>query len=94
MEAYKKTQKEAVMEYVDFNGSIIPAKMIGKTWNGLFFGTEITRRCRELRQSGFFKSEREGKFEKFFKAGHEIAKEIKTPKDQTTLFEMPILRSN
>jgi len=94
MEAYKKTQKEAVMEYVEFNGSIVPAKMIGKTWNGLFFGTEITRRCRELRQSGYFKSAREGKFEKFFKANYEMVQIAREEKEQSKLFDLPIITSN
>jgi len=60
------TQKELVMSYVETFGEIIPAKIGGKPWNGGFFGSETSKRCRELRQEGRLASTSEGKFEKFY----------------------------
>lgn len=58
-----KTQKELVIEYVKTFGEIVPAKIGGKQWNGGFFGSETSKRCRELRHTGELLSHKEGKFE-------------------------------
>ena len=60
------TQKQLIKKYIEQNGFIIPAKMGGKAWNGGFFGSETSKRCRELRQAGILRSESIGKFEKFY----------------------------
>lgn len=62
------TQHELIIEYVKFNGSILPAKMHGKVWNEHMFGSEINRRCRELREDGKLTSAREGRFTIFYLA--------------------------
>jgi len=45
-------QEELVMNYVKLNGSIVPAKMSGRTFEVGFFGSEISRTCRRLREKG------------------------------------------
>ena len=60
------TQKQLIMAYVREYGSIIPAKISGEMFMGKMFGSESSRRCRELRESGQLKSEGMGKFEKFY----------------------------
>jgi hypothetical protein len=59
------TQKELIMEYIDLYGSILPAKMAGKVFKGEMFGSETSKRCRELRRAGKLVSHSEGKFEVF-----------------------------
>ena len=54
------------MRYVEKFGSIIPAKMGGKVFMDTMFGSETSKRCRELRREGKLDSERVGKFEKFY----------------------------
>ena len=60
------TQKELVIEYIKEFGSILPAKMQGERYKNTIFGSETSKRCRELRQEGELKSKRAGKFEVFF----------------------------
>lgn len=62
------TQHQLVIEYVKFNGSILPAKMSGKVWNDYMFGSQIDRRCRELREGGHLRSKKEGRFTRFYLA--------------------------
>lgn len=62
------TQHELVIEYVKFNGSILPAKMSGKVWNDHMFGSAIDMRCRELRKDGVLTSTRDGRFTRFYLA--------------------------
>lgn len=76
-----KTQKELILDYVKTFGEIIPAKIGGKPWNGGFFGSETSKRCRELRQAGMLTSYKEGKFEvyklpEFHSQAHEAFKPI------------------
>ena len=63
---HKPTQKELVLAYVAEYGHILPAKMGGVVWSGHMFGSETTKRCRELRAEGKLWSEPQGKFEVFF----------------------------
>lgn len=60
------TEKQALYDYIKANGEAIPAKLHGKVWMGHFFGSEVTRRARDLRKEGKVVSEKEGKFEKFY----------------------------
>lgn len=60
------TQKQLVLYYVQEHGSIIPAKMSGTIYKGKMMGSEISRRCRELRTEGKLRSEGVGKFEKYY----------------------------
>lgn len=53
------------MDYIETFGAMIPAKMAGKAWNGGFFGSETSKRCRELRKEGKLVSENVGKFERY-----------------------------
>jgi len=59
------TQYEQVIKYIEIHGSIIPAKCHGE-WEEGYFGSETSKRCRELRAKGVLQSVREGKFEKFW----------------------------
>lgn len=59
-------QKELIIDYIKQTGSIIPAKMSGVIYKGQMFGSESSRRCRELREAGIVKSEMAGKFERFY----------------------------
>lgn len=60
------SEKQALYDYIKTFGECIPAKLHGKVWQGHFFGSEITRRARDLRKEGKVVSEKEGKFEKFY----------------------------
>lgn len=60
------TQKELVLEYLREFEFIVPAKMSGKVYKKTMFGSEISRRCRELRADGILESIGEKRFEKFF----------------------------
>jgi hypothetical protein len=60
------TQPELVKKYISEFGFIIPAKNIGRSYGGGFFGAELSRVCRELRKKGVLDSRPEGKYEKFF----------------------------
>ena len=73
------TQRELIMCYLWEHKSIIPAKMSGEIYRGTMFGSETSKRCRELRKEGKLESVQDGKFEKFFAAG-EKPKEIPTYK--------------
>lgn len=61
-----KTQHDLIIEYCNFYGEIVPAKVAGKPFNDGFFGSETPKRCRELRQSGKLRSRKAGKFEVFY----------------------------
>lgn len=60
-----KTQHELILDYVKEYGSIIPAKMSGMIYKGIMFGSESSKRCRELRTQGILISHKKGKFEEF-----------------------------
>lgn len=60
------TQHELIKEYLAVNDSILPAKMAGIVFMGYMFGSETSKRCRELRKKGVLESEKDGKFEKFY----------------------------
>lgn len=61
------TQKQIILEYIDLHGSILPAKMAGQVFKGVMFGSETSKRCRELRKAGYLLSHREGKFEVYMR---------------------------
>ncbi len=60
------TQHELVLAWVAKEGYIVPAKMGGRMFKGEMFGSETTKRCRELRKQGKLLSRREGRFEVFY----------------------------
>jgi len=60
------TQKQLVLEWVKQFGSITPAKMSGKIFMGKMFGSESSRRARELREEGKLDSRSNGMFEEFY----------------------------
>jgi hypothetical protein len=60
------TQKELTLKYVSEFGFIIPAKNIGRSYGGGFFGAELSRVCRALRKEGVLDSYKDGKFERFY----------------------------
>lgn len=68
------SQKQLIMELVREHGSILPAKMAGVIYKGIMFGSETSKRCRELRAIGSLKSHGEGKFEVFT-----LTEEVVTP---------------
>ena len=61
----KLTQKQLILEWVKENGSILPAKMSGRIYKDQMFGSESSKRCRELRMEGKLMSEPDGRFERF-----------------------------
>lgn len=60
------TQKQLVLTYVSEFGSIIPAKISGFVYKGMMFGSETSKRCRELRAAGLLQSRAIGKFEEYY----------------------------
>lgn len=60
------TQKELIIKYIQEHGSILPAKLGGELYLGIMFGSETTKRCRELRAKNVLHSRPEGKFERFY----------------------------
>lgn len=60
------TQKELIIEYIKEFGSILPAHLGGKIYKKHRFGSEISRRCRELRAEGKLKSVGEKRFERYY----------------------------
>ena len=62
-----QTQKQLILEYLEEHGSILPAKIGGTVYKGVMFGSETSKRCRELRKSGHLLSHKNGKFEVYTK---------------------------
>lgn len=62
------TQHQLILEFIKQKGSILPAKMQGYIFMGHMMGSELPRRCRELRKQGKLRSQKEGRFERFFLA--------------------------
>lgn len=60
------TQHQLVLTWIREKGSILPAKMAGIVYMGQMFGSETSKRCRELRSMGKLYGKKEGKFERFF----------------------------
>lgn len=61
-----KTQYQIIKDWIAQHGSILPAKMSGTIFEDTMFGSEVSKRCRELRKMGLLRSEKEGKFERFY----------------------------
>lgn len=70
------TQKQLIKEYLNEFGSILPAKIAGVVYKGTMFGSETSKRCREMRASGELRSEGDGKFERFYLLGKKPLKEF------------------
>ena len=73
-------QVDLIFEWLKENGSILPAKMGGRIYNDTMFGSETSKRCRELRMAGKLVSEPDKdnpKFERFMLP--------KLPRQQTLL---------
>lgn len=60
------TQKQLVKMWIKEHGSILPAKMGGRIYNDIMFGSETSKRCREMRADDELDSKPDGKFERFF----------------------------
>lgn len=60
------TQYQLIKEWCEIHGKIIPAKMSGTVFMGTMFGSETSKRCRELRAKGVLSSSPEGKFEVYW----------------------------
>jgi hypothetical protein len=60
------TQPQLIIEYLKEHGSILPAKMAGQIYKETMFGSETSKRCRELRKIGKLRSEGDGRFERFY----------------------------
>ena len=59
------SQKQLILEWIKEFGKITPAKMSGYIYKGIMFGSESSKRCRELREEGKLQSYSDGKFEVF-----------------------------
>ena len=62
------TQHALILAYIAEHGSILPARMYGEIYKGQMFGSETSKRCRELRNKFILVSKKEGKFERFYLA--------------------------
>ena len=62
------TQQQLILGYINKYGSILPAKCAGFIFDGEMMGSETSKRCRELRKKGILRSEKDGKFERFYLA--------------------------
>lgn len=60
------TQHQLILDWIQEHGSILPAKLYGTIYKGEMMGSELSKRCRELRKKGKLRSEKEGRFEKFY----------------------------
>lgn len=60
------TQAQILLQIIKDKGSVIPSKMCGRVYNGLMCGSDFPRRARALRKQGILRSEKEGRFERFF----------------------------
>lgn len=61
-----KTQYQIIKDWITQHGSILPAKMAGVVFEETMFGSECSKRCRELRKMGLLESKQEGRFERFY----------------------------
>ncbi len=63
----KVTQYDLILQWVDEFDAITPAKMGGKVYGGIMFGSETPKRCRELFKKGILDREKWGKYKIFFR---------------------------
>lgn|SRR3990167_9449849 len=71
------SQKELIIAWCKEFGEITPAKMAGRIYLGIMFGSETSKRCRELRKDRILLSRREEKFEIFW-----LKDDSKSPKEE------------
>lgn len=60
------TQAQLLLQIIKDKGSVIPSQMCGQVYNGVMCGSDFPRRARALRKQGILRSEKEGRFERFF----------------------------
>lgn len=70
------TQNELLINYILEYGSATPAKLTGTPYKDGFFGSEISRRARDLRKAGRLVSVKEGKFEKYFLVDQDVKEDL------------------
>ena len=82
------TQKQLIIAWIRQYGAITPAKMAGQIYLDVMFGSETSKRCRELRKAGMLISWRDGKFEIYALSPKcKVLSPINEPQDeQSTLF--------
>lgn len=66
----KITQEQLVVMWIKEFGSMTPAKIGGHVYRGIMFGSETSKRARDLRAKGILRSEQVGKFERYFLNEH------------------------
>lgn len=71
----KITQKHLILNWIDLHGYIVPAKMSGKVFEGTMFGSETSRRCREMRKAGILGNDGAGKFARFWRTSNPYKKQ-------------------
>jgi len=74
------TQKELVLKWVKEHGYILPAKISGTVYKEIMFGSETSKRCREMRKVGILISrlfKDNPKFEVFYLAGEVDDRELR-----------------
>ncbi len=59
------TQNTLIKNWILENGSILPAKIAGVVFQGVMFGSESSKRCREMRARGIVHSAKDARFERF-----------------------------
>jgi hypothetical protein len=63
------TQYELIIEYCKEFGEIMPAKLYGFKYKDGMMGSELSKRCRELRRERILNSRKDGRFEVFWLEG-------------------------
>lgn len=96
----KLSQKALCIRWIEEHGYILPAKMAGKIYYDTMFGSESSKRCRELRDKFILDSAPfpdNPKFEMFYKRGQPPAflhkpQEIAQPVFNTQLYSPSYIR--
>lgn len=89
------TQKELIIAWLEntlqSGGEITPAKMGGSVWNGHMFGSETSKRCREMRKLGLLTSQKRGKFEVYKLAPRRVQENfpsVPAPRKEVSQFRL------
>lgn len=90
----RQTQKNWILDFIDFHGSVTPARMGGQIWDSRLWPSQGDKRCREMRAAGILLSERDGKFEKFYRADRILIPNIEVYNEPSRLFALPKIISN
>lgn len=94
------TQHQLIIAYIEEYGSMLPAKLYGEIYRGVMFGSETSKRCRELRAYTLpsvkkyprLESDGEGKFERFWLATNSPRAKVIVPEVLKRFENIPVFR--